>query len=90
MHPNDADGMANSVDPDQEQSDLGLHCLLRPVCPNIYRNVPKFSYRLVWANSADPDQTARSSLIRVYTICNFFCIFWIQNSKEKPLVQPLG
>ena len=38
-------GMANSVDPDQtavcgpapfaEQSDLGLHCLLRPICPNI-------------------------------------------------------
>ena len=31
MSPNDADGMANSVDPDQ--TDLGLHCLLRPVCP---------------------------------------------------------
>ena len=33
VHLNDADGMANSVDPDQ--SDLGLHCLLRPVCPKI-------------------------------------------------------
>ena len=32
MHPKDADGMANSVDPDQ--SDLGLLCLLRPICPN--------------------------------------------------------
>ena len=35
----DADGGANSVDPDQtalwEQSDLGLHYLLRPVCPKI-------------------------------------------------------
>ena len=34
--PKGADGMANSVDPDQttleEQSDLGLHCLPRPVC----------------------------------------------------------
>ena len=33
MHPNDADEMENSVDPDQtapkEQSDLGLPCLLR-------------------------------------------------------------
>ena len=31
MCPNDADGMANSVDTDQteEQSDLGLHCLLK-------------------------------------------------------------
>ena len=28
MSPNYADRMANSVDPDQEQSDLGLHCLL--------------------------------------------------------------
>ena len=37
MGPEDADGMANSVDPDQtaqEQSDLGLHCLPRPVCLN--------------------------------------------------------
>ena len=38
MHPKDAYGMANSVDPDQtllqKQSDLGLHCLLRPICPN--------------------------------------------------------
>ena len=31
MYPKDADGMANSEGPDQtaqEQSDLGLHCLL--------------------------------------------------------------
>ena len=36
MRPKDAAEMANSVDPDQivqEQSDLGLHCLPRPVCP---------------------------------------------------------
>ena len=32
MQSKDADGIANSVDPDQ-QSDLGLHCLPRPVCP---------------------------------------------------------
>ena len=31
MHPVDVDGMANSVYPDQ--TDLGLHCLPRPVCP---------------------------------------------------------
>ena len=30
--PEDADGMANSVDPDQT-APLGLHCLPRPVCP---------------------------------------------------------
>ena len=37
MGPKEKDGMANTVVPDQaeEQSDLGLHCLLRPVCPKI-------------------------------------------------------
>ena len=29
----DENGIANSKDPDQ--SDLGLHCLARPICPNI-------------------------------------------------------
>ena len=38
MSPNDADGMANSIDPDQtaprkEQSDLGLHYLPRHIRP---------------------------------------------------------
>ena len=37
--PKGTDGMTNSVDPDQtapfkEQSDLGLHCLFNPICPN--------------------------------------------------------
>ena len=34
MHPKDWKGIANSVDSDQTapQSDLGLHCLPRPVC----------------------------------------------------------
>ena len=39
MGPKGVNGMANIVDPDQtapfkEQSDRGLHCLLRPACPN--------------------------------------------------------
>ena len=33
MYPKDADGLANSVDPVQEQSDLDLHCLSKPNCP---------------------------------------------------------
>ena len=34
MSLHDADGMANSVDPDQtEQSDLGMHCLPKHICP---------------------------------------------------------
>ena len=35
MHLN-FEGIANSADPDltlEEQSDLGMHCLRRPVCP---------------------------------------------------------
>ena len=36
MHLKDADGITNNVDPDQEQSGLGLHCLPRPVSPNTY------------------------------------------------------
>ena len=48
-----------------------------------YHNDLKFSDRQVWANSADPDQTA-PSLIRVYTVCNSFCIFWMHYSTVKP------
>ena len=41
MRPKVADRLANIVDPDQtapsgavqEQSDLGLHCMPRPICP---------------------------------------------------------
>ena len=29
------DKLANGVEPDQKQSDLGLHCLPRSICPNI-------------------------------------------------------
>ena len=32
MHPKDADGMTNSVDPDQT-APMDLHCLPRPACP---------------------------------------------------------
>ena len=31
FHQKDANGIANSEDPDQ--TDLGLHCLPRPICP---------------------------------------------------------
>ena len=38
--PKDADRTANSVEPDQTapRSDLGLHCLPRPVCPKTYNH----------------------------------------------------
>ena len=31
-----SNGMVNSVDPDQEQSDLGLHCLHRTFCQKLW------------------------------------------------------
>ena len=34
MHPKHAYGMTNSVGPDQNDPNIGLHCLLRPICPN--------------------------------------------------------
>ena len=42
--PKDADGMANSVDLDQTaplgaESDLGPHCLPRPVCPKASEHI---------------------------------------------------
>ena len=57
MHPKDAVGIANSVDPDQT-APLGLHCLCRPIC------LSKWHYRRVMhpkdavgiANSIDLDQ----------------------------------
>ena len=33
MRSKDAHGMANTVNPDEEQSDLDLQCLPRSVCP---------------------------------------------------------
>ena len=50
--------MTTSVD-----SDHWSDCSFR--LPWVYRNFPKFSDRQVWANSADPDQTARSALFAI-------------------------
>ena len=52
MCPKDANGLVNSGDPDQtalqEQSDLGLHYLLKPICPKTkelkwYSNILKLN-----------------------------------------------
>ena len=52
MCPKSADGMANSS-PDQEQSDLGLHYLPRPSCPNTYEHncyLQGYSYKFLDSN----------------------------------------
>ena len=71
--------MANSVEPDQtapeEQSDQGLHCLLRPICPNtknfyMSENVKIFCYRII--------------LPVTYKLC---VIFWFTNLFHHHLIQ---
>ena len=49
MRPRDADEMTNSIETDQEESDLGLHHLLRPVRKLrslVYALGPGFEFRL--------------------------------------------
>ena len=87
---------AQTVDPDQSTVDRGQSTVwsgsaLISVLPAFYRtyhNDPKYLDRQIWANSADPDQTAprrvSSSLIRVYTVCHSLCIIWMHYSKLKP------
>lgn len=54
MHPTDADGVANSVGPNQtaqsssEQSDPGLHFLLRPICPNDWNSAVHVYVQRIW------------------------------------------
>ena len=52
-----------------------------------YRNDPnKFSDRYVWANSADPDQTAplEQSDKGLYTVCHSICLVWTYYSMVEP------
>ena len=69
--------MANSVEPDQEQSDP---CLPRPACPKTYRNFPKFSDRQVWANSADPDQEQSDQGVHCLPFCIAFRLITLWQS----------
>ena len=55
--------MANSEDPDQtapcEQSDLGLLCLLIPICPNTYGLYSVFTKSCPLSDSAVTDRVPR-------------------------------
>ena len=50
MSPNDADEMANSVDPDQT-APLGLHCLPRYIC---HYGIILKNFLLIYTNSILP------------------------------------
>ena len=80
-----ANSMKSSQEVSQQSTPSPIKAMLKAIlsyCRNQnYHNVPKFSDRHVWANSADPD---RSSLIRVYTVCNFGHIFWVHYCLVKP------
>ena len=58
--------MANSIDPDQTPrsaaSDLGLHCLQKPICPNTkgyYANVPVHKW-----SSYQYEKLAKTNILR--------------------------
>ena len=78
MSPNDADGRANNAYPDQtapreEQSDLGLHCLPRHICPKTkdhYGNFLQFSVKnQLWV-------LAKAILMNNHKVC-FYGEIWI-------------
>ena len=48
MSPNDADRMANSIDPDQTAPDLGLHCLPRHICPKTLDHYGRINDNQKW------------------------------------------
>ena len=60
----DADTITNRVDT-EEQSDLGLHCLLRPICPNISNY---YGTTLCISKSKEPSETLRDIRILTYQI----------------------
>ena len=79
----DADGMANSVDPDQPAPpDLGIHCLPRSICPKTeshYSNPFTIKILSIGTNTLGKQCRSRPDcciLIRVYTVCHSVCIFW--------------
>ena len=49
--------MANSVDPDQMPhsvaSDLGLHCLQKPICSNTYGYYGTISTLSIWTDKVE-------------------------------------
>ena len=66
--------MANSVNPDQEQSDLGLHCLHRPVCPDIMLYGLCSTWFITYGNSM---------LFKGYLTLPFLCGSFGYNSYKK-------
>ena len=68
MHPEDADGNANSVDPDQI-SDLGLHCLPRLFCPKTLDHCASHN-TILGRDHKDTEQTVQ--------ICGLILAFVVQ------------
>ena len=64
-----AAGTANSADPDQtasqEQSDLGLHCMLEYLCPKICIKVGNISSKFKIVNMVNSPEKKLESLMVV-------------------------
>ena len=77
----DADGIANSVDPDQTAlEELGLHSLPRPIWRRIIMVVDTVMILSFWADRSGK----HVNLIKVYPVWNSVCIFWTLYSTIKP------
>ena len=65
----------------------GLWVFYKCALPNNLSTVIFLSFRTVRSGKQcrpRSDCSYRSSLIRVYTVCNSLCIFWMHYSKEMP------
>ena len=79
MHSKDADKMAI-----QEQFDLGLHSLPRPLQLNTVMILSFGTDRSGQTVQNRSDCSKRSSLIRVYTVCHSVCFVWTHYSMVEP------
>ena len=78
--------MANSVDPDETPrsaaSHLGLHCLLRPVCPNTYGKYGKgfflISYDAQHMKRALMQFVDSIGLVQCAHLCSLIWVFSVQ------------
>ena len=68
MQPKDAERIANSVDPDQEPSDLGLDCLPRPVCPKNLTEIKTKWKQITVVNFSEKWVQIWDILLKVITI----------------------
>ena len=89
--------MANIADPDQtapeEQSDLGLHCLLTSICPSTENPYSHFFHQDVlqtcFVNVYSGLQTLTTSLMTQYHLHQMYAALWEGHLHHRPQGQPI-